>query len=152
MIELALIPWVLALIGYLILRGDRIDQGGLYFWQRRWLFANGAHASGLVLDHAEHSPGWSGRFRSHTVDLVIEFSPEGARPVRIPLSYRLIDGATSNCTEAGETVPIRYDPRQPTRAAIDWPSIGGGTPRDRSDEQRDADRARQAALLRGDKR
>jgi hypothetical protein len=85
------------------------------------------------------------------VDLVVEFKPEGAPPLRVPLSYRLADGAMTERTGKGRAVPLRYEARQPTRVLIDWPAIFGGPPGDPTGEQRQADKARQAALLRGDK-
>jgi hypothetical protein len=145
------VPLFLALLGLYLLLDDRKENGGMFVFQRSALLANGARASGTVLDHADHSPGWAGRVQVHTVDLVVEFTPEGASALRVPLSYRLADGAMSDLTEKGRSLPLRYDARKPTRALIDWGAILGGPPRDPSDEQRKADKARQAALLRGEK-
>jgi len=155
MIETVLLSVVISLIVAFLVWSDRSENGGAYFWQRSWLFANGAQASGIVLDHAEHSPSMARRTPVHLVDLVVEFTPEGGAPMRVPLRYRLADGAMSRRVEKGETLPLRYDPRRPTFVLLDEPKLWGtgaqpGKEPDR--EQREQDRKRQEALLRGEKK
>jgi hypothetical protein len=149
MIAVAISVAIFALIGFWLLSDDKKENGGLFFWERRELLARGAQASGRVLDQATHSPGWINRMRAHTVDIVVEFTPEGGTPVRVLLRYRLPDGAWADMTEKGRTVNLRYDPRKPTRALIAWGL--DGDPPDRTSKERAADKARQEALLRGEK-
>jgi len=95
---------ILLLVAFLVW-SDKNENGGAYFWQRSWLFANGAEGSGVVLDHAEHSPSMARRTPVHLVDLVVEFTPEGGGPIRVPLRYRLADGAMSRRVEKGKSLP-----------------------------------------------
>src|SRR5580692_6247157 len=108
MIETTLVvPALFLLIVVYLFVDDRKENGGMFVWRRKRLLATGQQASGQVLDHAEHSPGWAGRLQVHTVDLVVEFTPAGQAPVRVPLSYRLADGAMSERTNKGRTLPLR---------------------------------------------
>jgi len=123
MLEMAGALCILALIGAFLVRADRAENGGLYAWQRSALLKTGALASGVVRDHAARSPGMQGRVEVHTIDLIVEFTPFGGQPLRVPLSYRLADGAMTDLTATGRTLPLRYALRDPTRVLIDWDAV-----------------------------
>jgi hypothetical protein len=140
----------IVVVAYLLV-SDKKEHGGQFFWRRSRLFSSGVATTGVVLDHAHHSEGWAGRIIVHTVDLVVEFELPGAAPIRVPLSYRLPVGAMSNMTEKGRSLPLRYDPSDPRVTVIDEPALWGLKSTNPSSAEREADKARQRALVRGDK-
>ncbi len=151
MLELAAVLVLVVLVGVYLAWQEKTENGGVWFWQRTGLLANGAQTTGLVLDQAAHSPSMARRTRVHLVDLVIELTPSGREKMRVRLRYRLADGEMTRRVDKGRTVPLRYDPRDPARVLVDWDAITGHRPpADPDREQMQKDRARQDALLRGD--
>ena len=91
MIETVLLTVVISLIVVFLLWSDRSENGGAYFWQRSWLFANGAQALWRMVRTV-------GQFRDAAIFLVARsFYVDGMTAVLTFFGHRGVLKATLAC-------------------------------------------------------
>ena len=90
---------------------DLTDSSG----ERAQILANGLAGQGVVVAHGtpERGAQW------FNLDIDLEVHVSGRRPYRVNNQYMVPAGATLG---EGVTLPIRVDPNDPSKIAIDWES------------------------------
>jgi Short C-terminal domain len=90
---------------------DITDSSG----ERAQILANGLRGQGVVMAHGtpERGAQW------FNMDIDLEVHVSGRRPYRVNNMYMVPAGATIG---EGVTLPIRVDPDDPSKIAIDWES------------------------------
>ena len=90
---------------------DLNDQSG----ERGQILANGIRGQGVVVAHGtpERGAQW------FNLDIDLEVHVSGRRPYRVNNMYMVPAGATIG---QGVTLPIKVDPNDPSKIAIDWES------------------------------
>ncbi len=90
---------------------DLTDSSG----ERAEILANGLPGQGMVVAHGtpERGAQW------FNLDIDLEVHVSGRRPYRVNNQYMVPAGATLG---EGVTLPIRVDPNDPSKIAIDWES------------------------------
>jgi hypothetical protein len=88
---------------------DITDSSG----ERAQILANGLQGQGVVMAHGtpERGAQW------FNMDIDLEVHVSGRRPYRVNNMYMVPAGATIG---QGVTLPIRVDPDEPSKVAIDW--------------------------------
>jgi hypothetical protein len=90
---------------------DLTDSSG----ERAQVLANGLAGQGVVVAHG--TPERGAQWFNTDIDLEVHVS--GRRPYRVNNQYMVPAGATLG---EGVTLPIRVDPNDPSKIAIDWES------------------------------
>jgi hypothetical protein len=90
---------------------DLTDSSG----ERAQLLASGIQGQGVIMAHGtpERGAQW------FNLDIDLEVHVSGRRPYRVNNMYMVPAGATIG---QGVTLPIRVDPNDPSKIAIDWES------------------------------
>lgn len=136
---------LLAVIVFVTLLYEKKRTAGLFFWERLGLYDRGAQATAMVLQRMEVSSSVSGTIVFHLDDIVLEVRGEGAPPFRASVRYELPSSKHSDVRE-GETVPVRFDPKRPSRLIIDWRTMAASR-LIASESQHAAEERRRAELL-----
>jgi hypothetical protein len=97
---------------------DLTDQSG----ERAQILANGIPGQGVIVAHGtpERGAQW------FNLDIDLEVHVSGRRPYRVNNMYMVPAGATLG---QGVTLPIKVDPNDPSKIAIDWESAQGAPQR-----------------------
>jgi Short C-terminal domain len=91
---------------------DLTDSSG----ERSQILANGIPGQGVIVGHGtpERGAQW------FNLDIDLEVHLNGRRPYRVNNMYMVPAGAAIG---AGVTLPIKVDPNDPSKIAIDWESV-----------------------------
>jgi hypothetical protein len=92
---------------------DLTDKSG----ERGQILANGISGQGVIVAHGtpERGAQW------FNLDIDLEVHVSGRQPYRVNNQYMVPAGATLG---QGVTLPIKVDPNDPAKIAIDWDSAG----------------------------